>query len=89
MIRAKEGFILHEMLNAYMIIAVGENAETFHGIMQTNETGAFYWRLIEKGTTKEALIQAALNRFEDLDETTAQHDIEEFLNDMAPVIEMC
>ena len=88
MIRAKNGFILQEMMDAYMIIAVGESAESFHNIIQTNETGAFYWKMIEKGTTKEALIQAALDRFEDLDEATAQIDITDFLDGIAPALEM-
>ena len=87
MIRAREGFMIQKMLNDYMIIAVGENAKSFHSIIQTNETGAFYWHLIENGTTPEQLIQAALERFEDLDEPTARQDILEFLNSISPAVE--
>ena len=88
MIKARKGFILQKMMDAYMIIAVGEGTELFHDIIQTNETGAFYWKMLEEGTTKEALIQAALERFEDLDEVTAQSDITEFLDDLAPALEV-
>ena len=42
MIRARDGFMIQKMLNDYMIIAVGESSRTFHSIIQTNETGAFY-----------------------------------------------
>ena len=87
MIRAREGFMIQKMLNDYMIIAVGENAKSFHSIIQTNETGAFYWHMIEKGTTPEQLIQAALERFEDLDESTARQDILEFLDSISPAVE--
>ena len=87
MIRAREGFMIQKMLNDYMIIAIGENAKSFHSIIQTNETGAFYWHMIEKGTTPEQLIQAALARFEDLDEPTARQDINEFLESISPAVE--
>ncbi len=87
MIKAKEGFILQKMLDAYMIIAVGEGVNAFNGIIQTNETGAFYWRMIEKGTTTEELVQAAMERFEDLEETVARQDIGEFLESISPAIE--
>ncbi len=87
MIRARDGFVIHKMMDNYMIIAVGEAAENFHSIIQTNETGAFYWKMIEKGTTPEALIKAAAERFEGLDETTAKKDIAEFLASISPAVE--
>ena len=87
MIRAKQGFIMQKMLNDYMIIATGENADTFRSIIQTNETGAFYWQMIEKGTTLGKLISAAMERYEDLDEATARQDINEFLESISPAIE--
>ncbi len=87
MIRAKKDFIMQKMLNDYMIIAVGESSEKFRSIIQTNETGAFYWKMIEQGTTTDKLIQAALDRFEDLDEITARRDINEFLKSISPALE--
>ena len=87
MIRARQGFMMQKMLNDYMIIAVGESAETFHSIIQTNETGAFYWHLIEKGTTLGKMISAAMERYEDLDEMTARQDITEFLENISPAVE--
>ena len=87
MIRARQGFMMQKMLNDYMIIAVGEASRTYHSIIQTNETGAFYWHLIEKGTTPELLVRAALERFEGLDEETARQDINEFLESISPAVE--
>lgn len=87
MIRARDGFMIQKMLNDYMIIAVGESSRTFHSIIQTNETGAFYWHMIEQGTTPDMLIRAAMERFEDLDEDTAKADIQEFLERISPAVE--
>ena len=86
MIMVRDGFMMQKMLNDYMIIAVGESSRTFHSIIQTNETGAFYWHMIEQGTTPELLIRAAMERFEDLDEETAREDILEFLEKISPAV---
>ena len=87
MIRAREDFIIQKMMNEYMIIAIGESAQAFHSLIQTNETGAFYWSLLEKGTTEDELVRAAMERFEDLDEPTARADIREFLDSISPAVE--
>ena len=87
MIRAREGFMMQKMLNDYMIIAVGDRADSFRSIIQTNETGAFYWHMIEKGTTLGKMISAAMERYEDLDELTARQDITEFLESISPAVE--
>ena len=87
MIRAREGFMMQKMLNDYMIIAVGDRADSFRSIIQTNETGAFYWQMIEKGTTLGTMISAAMERYEDLDELTARQDITEFLESISPAVE--
>ena len=87
MIRAKEGFIIQKMMNDYMILAIGENAQAFRSIIQTNETGAFYWHLLEKGTTPEDMVKAVLEHFTDVDEPTAKQNIQEFLESIAPAVE--
>ena len=87
MIRTREGFVMQKLLDEYMIIATGENADHFRKIIHTNETGAFYWGMIEKGTTLEKLIEASMERFVDLDEPTARQDIGEYLESISPAIE--
>ncbi len=87
MVRAKDGFVIQKMMNDYMILAIGDNAQDYHSIIQTNETGAFYWNMIEKGTTLEEMVKATLERFEDLDEPTARQDIQEFLESISPAVE--
>ena len=70
---------MQKMLDEYMIIATGEKADTFRSIIQTNETGAFYWKMLEKGTTPGEMVSLAMEHYEDLDEPTARQDICEFL----------
>mgnify|MGYP001110812902 CR=1 FL=1 len=87
MIRAKKGFILRRLGQEYMVVPVGEAGRDFNGMLRLNETGAFYWREIEKGITKEQLIEKMLERYEELDKDIACKDLEEFLEEIKVALE--
>ena len=63
MIKAKKGFLLRKLGNEYMVVAIGEAIKNFNGMIRINETGAFYWKELEQGTTEEALVGKTLERF--------------------------
>lgn len=75
--KIKQGFLLREVAGSYLVVAVGEAVKEFKGIINLNETGAFLWRLAEKGTTKEEMLKELLNEY-DVDEKTAAEDIDKF-----------
>ena len=79
MLKTKEGFIMRQLGNEYMVVAVGEASKTFNGMIRLNETGAFFWENMEKGIEKAALVDKMLERFEDLDRETAEKDLDEFV----------
>ncbi len=87
MIRPKKGFLIRRMSDSYMILAVGAAGAEFRDILQTNETGSFYWHLLEKGTTVEEMVKASKEHFDDLDEKAAREDILEFLDNVHDAIE--
>ena len=87
MIKAKDGFIIQKMMDAYMIIAIGDAGEHFRDILKTNETGAFYWRQLQEGTTVEQMVDASVERFDNLSRDEAREDIERFLKNVADTIE--
>lgn len=39
--KLKEGFITHQIQNTQMMVAAGEAAKHFHGLVRSNETAAF------------------------------------------------
>lgn len=88
MIRAKKGFILRRLGKEYMVVPVGEASKNLNGMIRLDETGAFYWRELEKGITRDGLAEKMLERFEDLDEETARRDLNEFLETMEVALEM-
>lgn len=79
MIRTKKGFLLRRLGEEYMVVPIGEASKDFNGMIRMNETGAFYWRELEKGISKEALVEKMLERFNDLDAETARNDLQEYL----------
>ncbi len=87
MIRAKKGFILRRLGKEYMVVPVGEASKNLNGMIRLDETGAFYWRELEKGITRDGLAEKMLERFEDLDEETARRDLNEFLETMEVALE--
>ena len=76
--KIKDGFILREVAGSFIVVAVGEAVKKFNGIVNLNETGAFLWKMLEKGATKEELLKSLLEEYE-VDEKTAESDIDGFI----------
>lgn len=87
MMKAKKGFLLRRLGTEYMVVAVGEVSKDFNGMIRLNETGAFYWKELEKGATEDQLVEKTLARFDDVDETTARHDVQAFLHEVSVALD--
>ena len=86
MLKQKKGFILRKLGTEYMAVAIGEASKNFNGMIRLNGTGAFYWKELEKGTTKEQLVAKTLEEYEGVTEDTARRDVEEFLKSISVAI---
>ena len=87
MLKVKKGFILRKLGTEYMAVAIGEASRNFNGMIRLNGTGAFYWKELEKGTTKEDLVSQTLEKYEGVTEETALHDVKEFLDTISVAVE--
>ena len=76
--KIEKEYILREIAGDYIIVPVGAAALEFNGMITVNETGAFLWEKLRKGTTKEELLHAMLEEYE-VSEKEAEADIQEFL----------
>jgi hypothetical protein len=86
--KIKEGFIIKKLGIGYIVVTVGDASMDFNGVIRLNETGAFLWQSIQDGAdSREKLIQAMLDRYEDLDQETAKNDLDEFLGRVAFAVE--
>ena len=76
--KTKQGFMLRNIAGKDIVVAVGEAAMDFNGMITLNETGAFLWKLLEKGAQYDELVSALLAEY-DVDEATAKDGIDKFL----------
>ena len=86
--RIREGYTIKHLGLGYVVIPVGEAGREFNGFIRLNDTGAFLWQSILDGAdTRERLLAAMLERYEDLDEATAGADLDAFLEGIAFALE--
>ena len=86
--RIKEGYVMKKLGAGYVVVTVGQASKDFNGMIRLNPAGAFLWQSILDGAdTREKLVRAMLDRYEDLDEATAEGDLDEFLDAVAFALE--
>jgi len=59
--KIKKGFVLRPTLGYTVVVATGELAAKFNGMIKLNETSADIWRWIDEGLSREEVI----NRYAD------------------------
>lgn len=77
--KIKENFILRNVADTWIVVALGETAVDFSGMLKLNETGALLWKALEKGAETEDLVDALCGEYA-VDRETARADVEEFLS---------
>lgn len=77
--KIKDGFVLKKIAGSYVVVPVRTRAVDFSGIIKLTETGAFLWKLLEKGADREELISSLLSEYE-VDEATAAADVDRFVD---------
>ncbi len=86
--RIKDGYIMKKLGDGYVVVTVGQASRDFNGVISLNSTGAFLWQSILDGADcRQKLIRAMLERYEDLDEATADADLGEFLDTVSFALE--
>lgn len=77
--KIKNGFILRKVSDAYVVIATGEAAVNFNGMISLNETGALIWEKLAEGCdSKKVLVDALLEEY-DVSEELAAKDVDGFV----------
>lgn len=76
--KIKEGYILREVAGNFIVVAVGDAALDFNGVITLNETGALLWKALENGATESGLLEELKKEYE-IDDETAKKDVLAFL----------
>ena len=80
--KIKEGFVLRNVVDEYIVMPTGSNIAKFEGAVVLNEVSAFIYKLLEHPMSREDLLIAILNEY-DVDEATASADLDALLKKLA------
>ncbi len=77
--KTKEGFVLRSIAGSNIVVPVGTASLDFNGMITLNDSGAFLWKVLEKGADVDGLTAALLGEYE-VDEETARRCSADFIN---------
>ena len=76
--KIKSDFILKKMGDMSIVVAVGESAVTFNGVINLNSTAEFMWQQLSAGCTREELIESVLAEY-DVTRDIVEKDVDNLL----------
>lgn len=56
--------VLATVLDESMLVAIGNNPNCIENMQGVNETGAYYWKLLEKGMEIDDIVASAMRDYE-------------------------
>ena len=80
--KIKDGFVLRNVVDEYIVMPTGDNIAKFDGAVVLNEVSAFVFEQMKRPVSREDLLEAVLNEFE-VDEATAKADLDALLEKLA------
>lgn len=79
--RIKQGFVMRDVAGQTVIVATGEAAEGFRGMIKVNEAGREIWSAIAEGLDETAVVDRLTERF-DVSREVAERDVAAFVAGM-------
>lgn len=76
--KISDKFVLRQVAGSWIVLPVAEKTVDFNGMLTLNETGLMLWKLLEKGSSREALTQALTDEY-DVTFAEALADVDEYL----------
>ncbi len=72
-----EGYLLRTIAGKNIVVSIG-NDVNFNGMLTLNDTGVFFWNLLQNDITKEEMLEAVLKEY-DVSSEVALQDIDSFI----------
>ena len=79
--KIKDGFMLRQFGDDYIVVAVGDGSEDFNKLITINSVGEFIYNKLQKETTFDELVAALLDKY-DVSEDVAKRDAEAFVTNL-------
>lgn len=74
-------YVLRNIAGEQVVVPTGSASQKINGLITLNTTAAFLWECLEKGLSRQEMIEKMLDEFE-VDEATAVLDVNGFLDMM-------
>ena len=62
--KIKNGFILRKVPGMNLVMPTGKNVKEFNGSLMLNDTGAFIFERLQKGSTQEEIADALTQEYD-------------------------
>ena len=79
--KIKDGFILRKVPGMNLVMPTGKNVKKFNGSLMLNDTGAFIFEKLQKGSTPEETSNALTQEY-DVSLDTASTDVQNTINSL-------
>lgn len=79
--KIKNGFILRKVPGMNLVMPTGKNVKTFNGSLMLNDTGAFIFERLQKGSTQEEIADALTQEY-DVSLDTASTDVQKTIDSL-------
>lgn len=79
--KVKDGFLLREIMNEFLIVPIGDRLADFNGLISLNESGKLLWQSLNEEKSEQELVDIILENY-DIDEDTALKDVKIFIKTM-------
>ena len=76
--KIKEGFVLRQVADTWVVMPLGQQSLDFDGMLTLNDTGALLWQTLERGGDREAMADALTAEYE-VARDAALRDVDVFL----------
>lgn len=77
--KIKNGFLLREIADVWVVVPLGERVVEFNGLVNLSESGALIWRALENDVRDKLELVNLLRDNYEVEEEIAVMDVEEFL----------
>ena len=81
----KKHFATRSVGNELILVPVTSNVANMNELFTFNEVGSFIWHCIDGNRTENDILNELTNEFS-IDQQTAQHDLSEFLVELATLM---
>jgi hypothetical protein len=81
-LKIKDGFLLREIADVWVVVPLGERVIEFNGLINLSESGALIWRALEKSVSDKIELINLLRSNYEVDEESALKDVNEFIQDL-------